>query len=360
MGRFSDLWASGKFIIKDKQTAENLEKQQAEQLFEQLSGELAVPDSTKAIFDNLKVRRGQETGRWLRDMAAQQPTEQQIAAASAAPAATAGSFDATVALIDTLFKEFGDLTFEFNKSAIGTDLLITMERPILSEKKTTEVWYRPVARTYQGRLITRKWALIVRGQEKKISIRMLPAGMLLAYTGGQVTDDEYPPFMEISHEDGDDWRIAGEVFPGASIPHLAKEILGDLIRLSSGHMSESELLSPSNEGPKLGENMAVGYQQQAPQPVQKAADRKIDAEGMDVHDACDMVDVVVERELKRLYAEATKVQPGSGTADHLRKEISAIEAFRSKVMEAFELYTHAKQGMPAAGKEQPEKVELLK
>jgi hypothetical protein len=356
MGRFRDLWASGKFTLKDQkeQTAYQAE-QEGNNMFDDLSPEFAVPDSTKAIFDALKSRRGQETGRWLREVAGERPAQALVAAAPAA-----NVFDEVVACMDSLFKEFGDLSYEFNKTAIGTELLITFERPNVIERKSDEVWYKPVTRIYQGRLTTRQWALIVKGEDKKISIVLVPAGMLLAITTGQDSNEGTTSFMELNRADNGTWAIAGETVPQHAIPHLAKELLGDLIRLSSGVMSESELFARAGEQPRLGENLAVGYQS-APAPAVPVAAAQADPNSSSIHDACDVVDAIVERELKRLYGETGTLRPNSVSAINIRKEISAVEAFRVKMMQAFTEYTRETQALTGAAPEPeaPQKFELL-
>lgn len=364
MGRFRDLWASGKFVLQAKKEESKFQEVEAVHLLQQMSPELGVSDSTKAIFDALKSRRGQETGRWLRDLAGDRPAQAPTAATATA---SANVFDETVAWMDALFKEFSDLVFEFNKTAIGTEYLVSYDSPVVKEKKSDEVWYKPVTKSYHGRLTTRQWSLIVRGEEKKISIVLLPAGMLLAYAGGQMSDEESAPFMEIVRSgDSGSWSIGGEVVQIAAVPHLAKELLGDLIRLSSGVMSESELFSHASGAPRLGGNLAVGYTAPPPQPspvspTDSDAHKRFDVESVTFHDACDVVDSIVEHELKQLYTRASQVQPGSTDATNVRKHISAVEAFRVKMMDAFTEYTRATQPLAAQDSDKaPPVVELLR
>lgn len=359
MGRFRDMWASGKLSTGKKSTFEDQQEHEALEGMHELSPDFAVSESSRLILDSLKSKRGQETGRWLRGLI---PGQEEIAKASvetAAPATTAVSFDQLVVWIDGLFKQFIDLSYEFNKSAVGTDLLISYEPPKIFEKKSDEVWYKPVTKSYKGRLTTRFWALIVHGQDSKISMFLVPSTMLLAFNAGQVAEDEMPPFMEIAYS-GSTWTIGGEAVSIATIPHLAKELLGDLIRVASGKMSETELFGNTPEAPALGQNMAVGYAPSAsPRDTgTHKAFSNADLEQMGLHEACDVVDHIVEHELKMMYDKATKLSPGSPEAAAARKKISAIETFRSKVMEAFEEYAHMNQLLDSgmAQKQQPEQL----
>jgi hypothetical protein len=362
MGRFRDCWATGKYINKDRQTEAQHQEREAEHLILDLSPELAVPESAKDILAALRSRRGQETGKWLNNLASERTeTKEQ----KAAVVSNVSSFDATIALMNALFKELGELTYEFNKTAVGSDLLISFDRPTLTEKKSDDVWYRPVTKISQGRLTTRQWALIVRGLDKKISIVLLPSAMVLAFTAGQGGEEEHAPFMEISHSaDGTHWTIGGEVFHESTMPHLAKELFGDLVRVSSGVMSESELFSRNADKPKLGENLAVGYKPEEKNAVQQSGNPvTLNPQEIDIHDACDVVDGAVDRALKQAYTKASALAGDSPNAVVLRKQISALEVFRTKIMDAFEEYTSVSLSASSASptdKDSREPVELLR
>ena len=65
MGRFNDLWASGKFALKRNQEAEESRMQEARARAQELAPDMAIDPNSKEIFNALKAKRGQETGRWL-------------------------------------------------------------------------------------------------------------------------------------------------------------------------------------------------------------------------------------------------------------------------------------------------------
>jgi len=340
MGRFRDLWASGKFVITANDEMAELQQQGVAQLFEALSPDLAVPDHTREIFDELKARRGQETGRWLREMA----PESVVQVAEVATKEALTPFEETLALLNQLFKSFSDLAYEFNKTAVGSDLLVSVALPMVIEKKMTDEWYCPVTKTCHARLTTRQWSLIFNGKDDKVSVLLLPAGMLIAFTTGQLGDGDNPPFMEILRPAAaSQWTIGGENFPPEAFPHLAKELLGDLIRVSSGVMSESEIFSKNTDKLVLGENLAVGYKQQIAESKQGNGIKPLMATpDVSIQEACDIVDETVDCKLTQLYAEAAKLKPDSPNAEQTRRDISAIETFRTKMVEAFEQYTSSR------------------
>jgi hypothetical protein len=193
----------------------------------------------------------------------------------------------------------------------------------------------------------------VRGDEKKISVFVFPSEMTIAFKSGQFTEADMPPFMVVEHTGtgADAWTIQGEAAPLSKIGPLAKELFGDLIRVTSGKMADSELFTSheNQAAPKLGENVAVGFDQNAHtqlrikvdlHDLQSAAAQQINTDNLDVADACDIVDKVIDKELKKLYDLSAKFQPGEPEAEEARKQISAIQNFRMKVVDAFEQYTH--------------------
>lgn len=325
MGRFGDLWASGRFVNLAKAEAPARETEEAAHKMKEVDERYAISEESKTILAALSSRRGQETGRWLAAVIPSQSEQQvaQIQGASFSP------FDDIRALLDRLFKEFGDLVYEFNKSAVATDLLISQEKPELLKKKS------PTGeQIYEGRLTTREWALVLLGTGNKVCIYLMPASVVMAFALGQGASK---PFMEILHAAPGQWTIGGEPNTTGGIAPLAKELVGDLIRVASGAMSEEELFAPHSDKPQLGQNMAVGYQQQkptAPNATQVAA-----AGNMDMHEACDVVDHIIEKELKQLYGTASTARFGTPEADAVRIRISAMETFRAKMLDAFGEYT---------------------
>ncbi|HEY9730861.1 MAG TPA: hypothetical protein V6C89_03050 [Drouetiella sp.] len=337
MSRFRDMWMSGKYAIdrKSKGEVDARTEKEAAQLMHQL-----IPEPSQQIYQDLSNRRGQETGRWLKGLAGEAP-----AAAESwvqAQANAADSFEEARVWIDALFQEFGGLTYGFNDRVVGTDLFVNCEKAQIVETRDDDIWYHPVVKTIQGRLATRFWCLYVRGDGEKISIYLFPSELTIAFKAGQVSDAESPPFLVAEHKSTlgrNYWAIQGEEASLATIPPLAKELFGDLIRMASGKMESSELFARGNEKPKLGENVAVGYQQAAPSTAAAASAAgpvtlKIDE--TQLHEACDVLDKVIEKELQRLYQATSKLAPGSEEADQLRREISAVTTFRSKIVDAFE------------------------
>ncbi|MBP9091874.1 hypothetical protein KBI23_12690 [bacterium] len=354
MGRFNDLWLSGKFAVKRNQEADESRMLEARARAQELAPDMAINPDSKEIFNALKAKRGQETGRWLSGLVpanVEKPIEVQAAAATA--------FEDVNKWIDLLCEQFVELAYEFNKKAVGTNLYISYEKPKLFEKRDEDVWYRPVDKTYKCRLTTRDWALIVRGHDSKIAVFVVPSSMVMAFDNESIGEDEMPHLMEIERTAASGgtitWMIGGEATSLSSISPLAKELFGDLIRVSSGVMTEAELFS-TDKGPTLGENVAVGYQQPADGPSKVSGSTQGAPQGSAtesvsstparssehvISKACDIVDEIIDQELKNLYASAAQIQPGTPEASGIRRQISATETFHTKILDAFKDYTQA-------------------
>ncbi|MBS2004871.1 MAG: hypothetical protein JST44_25395 [Cyanobacteria bacterium SZAS LIN-5] len=342
MSRFRDMWMSGKYAVdrKSKGEVDKRAEKEAAQLMHQL-----IPEPSQQLYQDLSARRGSETGKWLTGLAGEAP-----AAAESwvqAHAKAVDTFEEARVWIDALFEEFAGLTFGFNDRVVGTDLFVNCEKAKIVETRDEDIWYHPVVKTIQGRLATRFWCLYVKGDGDKIAIYLFPNEMTIAFKAGQISDHDSPPLLVAEHKEADGrkfWSIQGGEASLATIPPLAKELFGDLIRLASGKMDSSELFSKRNEKPKLGENVAVGYKSDAQAgAATAAAEVTLKVDEAHLHEACDLLDKVIEKELQRLYQSTSKATPGTPEADQLRREISAVTTFRSKIVDAFETFTKEAQ-----------------
>jgi hypothetical protein len=341
MGRFGNIWKSGKYTQNPKD--EPLSKEVVSMMTD-VSPAFGLSESSHVVLSALKPRRGMETGRWLNtltnDLGAINERLTDVPQVEHDSA-----FGEMTTWMDKLFYQFRDLAFEFNKTAANTELLVTVEHPQLHDKVLDPHAEASGIKVYRGRLTTTEWALGVIGEEEKIAIHLIPAAMLLGFIVGQFTAEQYPPFMEvvrstINGKPG--WTIGGEPTVMEAIPFLAKELLGDLIRVASGVMSESELFSSGTGHPKLGENLAVGYANVNKTPEQIATSTGEQAiESKSISEACDVVDHAVDSELKKLYEQVAKLTPDAPLAGPTRTQISNLEKFRSKMLAAFEEYTNS-------------------
>ncbi|MBA3858666.1 MAG: hypothetical protein C0507_17305 [Cyanobacteria bacterium PR.3.49] len=344
------MWTSGKFAIERKKGG-GVDPQQEKEAIAALRA--LIPEKSKEVYSDLQTRRGAETGRWLKELSTEVPHDKSTEVWQQAQTSAQDDFESVRIWMDALFQEFAGLTYGFNENAVGGDLFVSTERPTVFETRDDTVWYKPVSKNFQGRLATRFWSLAVKGDEKRIAIFLFPNEMVLGFKTGDHGDDELPPILvaEPARISGRaSWKIQGEEAAISMMGPLAKELFGDLIRVASGKMEQSELFNSHKVGaPKLGENVAVGFEGAAHEAVGAEAHpaRNINIDGYSMSDACDILDKVIDRELQRIYKDAAAAQPGTPQAASSRKQISAIEAFRMKVVDAFQNYSHESHAIEA-------------
>ena len=285
-----------------------------EKFFRPVSQSEQEAQASSSTLDRLKERRGQETGKWLslmvdttkriktgppptiedvdrRDVITEAPYTppmetqfspylEDVAQASQAklsavamnptnaPAASPVPNDdnETTLLVNRFFSEFSNLSGEFNATASGTDLVVSVQLPEITyesahygeaydEHKKVEL--------FKGHLSTAHWAMLVQGTEGKIEVYMIAADQILNFTLNDIRKSQLSPFMKISSQKIDGhlrWNIDGQDIPAESFPLLAKELFGDLVRISSGTMVESELFAQHDKPLRLGETVAQGYE----------------------------------------------------------------------------------------------------
>jgi len=209
-----------------------------------------------SILESLRQRRGAETAAWLNTLV----DVNQIAATSAA--ATANTLEQEherqlIQWVDKLFDHFDLYSARFNHTAQGTDLVVTTTRPNMQNPEVippTEPNGLP-EKIYEGHLVTRFWAMLLRGNIGSIAVYIIPAEILLGFSLHRIDESIYKPLMVINSCWKDDrlsWDIGGTCIVIEQVPMLAKELFGDLIRVANGQMSEEELFAHST-----GEHHAV-------------------------------------------------------------------------------------------------------
>jgi len=98
--------------------------------------------------------------------------------------------------------------------------------------------------------------MLFRGSLGKIEVFVVPAEMLLAISTHATDESAYSPLLTIESDwqNGQlNWHIAQTVISIDQVSSLAKELFGDLVRVASGQMSESELFAHPMQELNLGE-----------------------------------------------------------------------------------------------------------
>ena len=119
--------------------------------------------------------------------------------------------------------------------------------------------------------------MLVQGSEGKIDVYMIAADQILNFTLNDIRKSQLSPFMRIASQKVEGylrWNIDGEEISAESIPLLSKELFGDLVRISSGAMGESELFAHHDKPLRLGETVAQGYENPQSQAASAPAAEK--------------------------------------------------------------------------------------
>jgi hypothetical protein len=254
--------------------------------------------NSELVLERLKQRRGQETGKWLNLMrdpkaaikAGPPPTIEDIDLQDSVKEApytppiesqyttlAPGQSGVTTAAkqgdvpkgelvewVGKLFNEFARQAAEFNASATGTKLVVTVRNPVFTYEAPRYGEYQAEKKVgmFKGHLATQIWAMWIQGYDDKTDVYVIPAEMVLKFTLDDIRKSDLTPFMTIDSKpgaSGREWSIEGTVIPADSIEPLATELLGDLVRIATGQMDEAELFGNHSAGLKLGQNVAQGY-----------------------------------------------------------------------------------------------------
>jgi hypothetical protein len=271
---------------------------------------------SEQVLQNLRKRRGSETGKWLamqshQDLVNQvmvngvlppmknppkledvdkveidnSPAYEPPVEATFTPIASVAKRseskqpqkgNAQVDWIENIFDEFARCATEFNRTNTVPTLMVTVFRPEYKYESSTFDTYVPEAKisVFKGHIATNKWGMLVQGHGNVIEIFVFPAENLLRYTLSDIRGTGFAPLMTINAilvSDQLEWHIEDQVVSSEKLPLLAKELFGDLIRIASGKMSDSELFANYSSGFKLGETIAQGYTPVDPGPVDTVA-----------------------------------------------------------------------------------------
>lgn len=113
--------------------------------------------------------------------------------------------------------------------------------------------------------------MLLRGTAGAINVFIFPAEGLLGFSLHKIDETVYNPLLVIESSWKEDeliWHIDGTAVTRQQIPLLAKELFGDLIRVASGQMDETELFAHPLHDMSLGQNLAIGYKTQViEQPI---------------------------------------------------------------------------------------------
>jgi hypothetical protein len=148
-------------------------------------------------------------------------------------------------------------------------LVVSCTRPIKRTNDTGGLYSEAAndCLTYAGHIATQLWALVVRGCATKVEIFIIPAELLIAFSINSTDESGYEPLVVIESAWRDKeviWHVQNNIITADQIPSLAKELFGDLIKVASGQVTESELsvdplptTAPKEDATVSGQNQPV-------------------------------------------------------------------------------------------------------
>jgi len=192
-----------------------------------------------------------------------------------------------------IFEEFEHQGNVFNTSAQGTNLVLSIHPPKYTEETIDGGVYgkESKVRFFKGYVSTSFWGMLLHGHHDKIDVYIVPAEAILEMTLSDIGQSGFSPFITIDSEvkNGNlEWHVGGSTIVYESIPNLAKELLGDLIKIASGKLKTDDLFAADGSSLKLDPGAAQNLSQvmriindestssaatavKAPPPVQAAA-----------------------------------------------------------------------------------------
>jgi hypothetical protein len=142
---------------------------------------------------------------------------------------------------------------------------------------------------YQGHLTTHTWALLARSYFDTLQIFIVLQEAVLGLELNSIGN--ISPFLELkSAVNGDQvaWALNGNVLALEMISPIARELFGDLVRVASGTMHESELFQDPSCPLVLGASVAVVHNNQflSSQKISPTVDASVEP------DVCDLSELL--------------------------------------------------------------------
>ena len=162
---------------------------------------------------------------------------------------------ATVQLLDRAMSLLHSYSLPFNQT-VGPELHMTFTRPtVVSELLSTGPRREPIAtvESYRGRLSTRTWSLVARGQSNVIDFLLLPADKVIGLSRAEAA---FEPIcaLRASCVDGElQWQAGARPLTNKLLQLLCQDLFNTLVRHSTGEVQNGQLIqaqATSGEGGK--------------------------------------------------------------------------------------------------------------
>ena len=243
------------------------------------------PHISDLILGSLKPRTGKETSRWIAGLADDSVKEAAESAAyeqeggisrdsSTSQSLRPSGKQTVTSFVDYLFDCFQQYEFDFNRTVMGTEFVVSIERPTVHTETVRQRFQSSESvQTFRGRISTRFWTLIIRAWNDQIDGWILPSEHIFSF---RADDENYEPVLHIepvASRDGElMWRVCDMDIPWHDMRKLAKKLFGTLIKVAKGEAQPTDKFS-MRPRPGMDESAMSGPAPAATVPVMPFDDK---------------------------------------------------------------------------------------
>ena len=201
------------------------------------------------ILGNIKPRSGKETTKWLSELTSEEHEEvlQASGVHNVSPAPLPAQFShpsiaqTQVKWVDKLFDLFQQYEVEYNRAVQESHLRIETERATITPELISKMQGSDHFH-YTGRLITRKWTMVIRGNLSSIAGYVIPSDHFIGFDNNISAYTQFFEFFPVW--DGElKWSFGPGAFGMGQLPSVAKQLFGHVIKVAKGDADETETFS---------------------------------------------------------------------------------------------------------------------
>jgi hypothetical protein len=196
------------------------------------------------ILRGVRPDTSEATGKWVVDL--KSGTTGEIDVPLQFDEKTAGKFpDDMRSWVDKMFDEFQRYLSEYNKYQSDHDMLLNSERPDFVKGTTTgSAKYRTtkeIPTYFQGHLYSRKWAMLIRGEEMAVKAWVLPVDYLI---GWDTREGDFKPYFVMKAARNDRgiyiWHVDAVPISYEALNAITKSMFSALVRATRDEFKEGE------------------------------------------------------------------------------------------------------------------------
>ncbi|HEY9715955.1 MAG TPA: hypothetical protein V6C69_00695 [Trichormus sp.] len=196
------------------------------------------------ILRGVRPDTSEATGKWVVDL--KSGTTGEIEVPLQFDEKTAGKYpDDMRSWVDKMFDEFQRYLSEYNKYQSDHDMLLNSERPEFVKATTAgSTKYRTtkeIPTYFQGHLYSRKWAMLIRGEEMAVKAWVLPVDYLIGF---DTREADFKPYFVMKAARNDRgiyiWHVDAVPISYEALNAITKSMFSALVRATRDEFKEGE------------------------------------------------------------------------------------------------------------------------